>query len=149
QLVDGAVINEFANTLVTALYTPEWGILLQRIGRQAMTHLLTMTSIFVSLPNGCLCQMTGKPFSSLPRPRSIKPTANPGLITVTRAMQKRKAPGPPEGERPQKRVKMCPRGHPMTSKTDVETTKYVSAYRTLLDPDTERYSLDDLLSKYY
>jgi len=27
-----------------------------------MLHLLVDTSIFVSLPNGCLCQMTGEPF---------------------------------------------------------------------------------------
>lgn len=28
-----------------------------------MHHLLVDTSIFVSLPNGCLCQMTGEPLN--------------------------------------------------------------------------------------
>ena len=31
------------------------------IGEDAMLHLLTETHIFVSLPNDCLCQMTGEP----------------------------------------------------------------------------------------
>ncbi|KAI5836411.1 hypothetical protein K523DRAFT_258539, partial [Schizophyllum commune Tattone D] len=30
-----------------------------------MIHLLTDTSIFVSLPNGCLCQMSGVPVVNL------------------------------------------------------------------------------------
>jgi len=33
-----------------------------RVGIAVMLHLLVDTSIFVSLPNGCLCQMTGEPF---------------------------------------------------------------------------------------
>ncbi|KAF9061333.1 hypothetical protein BDP27DRAFT_1163730, partial [Rhodocollybia butyracea] len=53
------ISNPFVNTIITALQGPEWALLLQRIGVDAMIHLLTKTSVFVSLPNGCLCQMTG------------------------------------------------------------------------------------------
>lgn len=44
----------------------------QRIGVDSMVHLLADTSIFVSLPNDCYCQMTGKiilylaPLSGIP-----------------------------------------------------------------------------------
>ncbi|KAF5391483.1 hypothetical protein D9757_002434 [Collybiopsis confluens] len=48
-----------SNTIVTSLQGPEWALLFERIGIDAMVHLLTETSTFVSLPNGCLCQMTG------------------------------------------------------------------------------------------
>ncbi|KAF7773358.1 hypothetical protein Agabi119p4_5525 [Agaricus bisporus var. burnettii] len=51
------------NTIITALLSPEWEILLQRTGITVMLHLLIDTSIFVSLPNGCLCQMTGEPLN--------------------------------------------------------------------------------------
>ncbi|KAF8627995.1 hypothetical protein AX15_004120 [Amanita polypyramis BW_CC] len=54
------ITNEYVNTIVTSLQAPEWDALLQRIGIDAMIHLLTYTSMFVSLPNGCFCQMTGK-----------------------------------------------------------------------------------------
>jgi hypothetical protein len=32
-----------------------------RIGADAMLHILTKTSIFIKLPNECLCQMAGEP----------------------------------------------------------------------------------------
>ncbi|KAJ3786091.1 hypothetical protein GGU10DRAFT_267915, partial [Lentinula aff. detonsa] len=51
--------NTFVNTIVTALHESQWTLLLQRIGVDAMIYLLTQASMFVSLPNGCLCQMTG------------------------------------------------------------------------------------------
>ncbi|KAJ4477297.1 hypothetical protein J3R30DRAFT_3212875, partial [Lentinula aciculospora] len=51
--------NSFVNTIVTAMQGLQWKLLLQRIGVDAMIYLLTQTSMFVSLPNGCLCQMTG------------------------------------------------------------------------------------------
>lgn len=71
------ITNEHVNTNVTCLQTPEWDALLQRrvydswncisdsltprrTGVEAMMHLLTDTSIFVSLPNDCYCQMSGK-----------------------------------------------------------------------------------------
>lgn len=47
-----------------------------RIGADAMLHLLLKTSIFASLPNECLCQLTGEPliFVSLPGASSILAT---------------------------------------------------------------------------
>ncbi|KAF8440399.1 hypothetical protein L210DRAFT_855999, partial [Boletus edulis BED1] len=62
------IYNRFINTVVTALHGPEWEVLLQRIGADAMMHLLLKTSLFISLPNGCLCQLTGEPliFVSIP-----------------------------------------------------------------------------------
>ncbi|KXN91623.1 hypothetical protein AN958_12475 [Leucoagaricus sp. SymC.cos] len=57
------IVNISVNTIVTALLGPEWEALLRRIGVATMLHLLTETSIFISLPNGCLCQMTGEPLS--------------------------------------------------------------------------------------
>ncbi|KAG6908673.1 hypothetical protein DXG01_003687 [Tephrocybe rancida] len=53
--------NYFVNTIVTALQSPEWETLLRHIGVNPMLHLLSETSIFITLPNGCLCQMTGVP----------------------------------------------------------------------------------------
>ena len=45
------------------------------IGEDAMIHLLTETSTFLSLPNGCLCQITGEPLIHVsPDARSIGPT---------------------------------------------------------------------------
>lgn len=60
------VTNRFVNTIITALQAPEWETLLQRIGADAMLHLLLKTSIFVSLPNECLCQLTGEPLIYIP-----------------------------------------------------------------------------------
>ena len=34
---------------------------LYRVGEDVMFHLLAETSMFASLPNGCLCQLTGDP----------------------------------------------------------------------------------------
>ena len=39
-----------------------------RVGEDVVFHLLTETSIFASLPNGCLCQMTGDPVLHLKPP---------------------------------------------------------------------------------
>jgi hypothetical protein len=40
-----------------------------------MIHLLTETSIFVSLPNGCLCQITGEPLIHIsPKSRIVEPS---------------------------------------------------------------------------
>ncbi|KAJ7227314.1 hypothetical protein GGX14DRAFT_347941, partial [Mycena pura] len=53
--------NFHVNTNITALQAPEWETLLQRIGTDAMLHLLTDTSVFVALPNDCFCQLVGEP----------------------------------------------------------------------------------------
>ncbi|KAF8656263.1 hypothetical protein AX16_002699 [Volvariella volvacea WC 439] len=89
------ITKQFENTIITALRAPEWETLLQRIGIDAMMHILTQTSTFVHLPNGCLCQVTGdqllfrRPLkaapdhekelpSSIPRKRRIVPKTNTG-----------------------------------------------------------------------
>lgn len=76
-----------------------------------MLHLLTETSLFVSLPNDCLCQMTGEPLI-------YKPPPNPGtkiqrgeknedtMPLNTGLAVKRKAPRGHEDERPNKRVRL-------------------------------------------
>ncbi|KAF4571549.1 hypothetical protein EYR36_008889 [Pleurotus pulmonarius] len=66
------VVNFFVNTMVTALQTPEWQLLLERTGVDATLHLLTDTSIFAPLPNNCMCQLTGQPLMHLiPRYREL------------------------------------------------------------------------------
>ncbi|KAJ6513097.1 hypothetical protein C8R45DRAFT_752407, partial [Mycena sanguinolenta] len=55
------LLNTNVNTNVTALLAPEWETLLHRIGTDAMLHLLNDTSLFVALPNNCLCQLVGEP----------------------------------------------------------------------------------------
>ncbi|KAJ7744319.1 hypothetical protein B0H14DRAFT_2406850, partial [Mycena olivaceomarginata] len=55
------LFNSNVNTNVTALQAPEWEALLLRIGTDVMMHLLTDTSLFVALPNDCLCQLVGEP----------------------------------------------------------------------------------------
>ncbi|OSX57792.1 hypothetical protein POSPLADRAFT_1118271, partial [Postia placenta MAD-698-R-SB12] len=57
--------NYFVNTIVTALESPEWETLFLKIGEDAMFHLFTETSVFVPLPNECLCQMIGEPIIHL------------------------------------------------------------------------------------
>ncbi|KAG2738143.1 hypothetical protein P692DRAFT_20644185, partial [Suillus brevipes Sb2] len=55
------ITNYFVNTIIMALEAPEWEKLLERIGADTVLHLLTKTSIFIMLPNQCLCQLTGEP----------------------------------------------------------------------------------------
>ncbi|OCH93030.1 hypothetical protein OBBRIDRAFT_704175, partial [Obba rivulosa] len=62
------VVNTHLNTIVAALHAPEWELLYHRIGEDTMFHLLTATSIFMPLPNKCLCQMTGEPIVNLKPP---------------------------------------------------------------------------------
>ncbi|KAF9000680.1 hypothetical protein BDQ17DRAFT_1245339 [Cyathus striatus] len=68
-MIRSGITNTFINTIVTALHGPDWEMLLQRqvsfIGVDAMLHLLTETSIFMSLPHECLCQVTGDPLIHL------------------------------------------------------------------------------------
>ncbi|KAJ8331546.1 Telomerase reverse transcriptase [Batrachochytrium dendrobatidis] len=51
----------FPNTLTGTLKTYGWNLLLERIGDLSMGYLLSETSIFIKMPNGCLCQVTGAP----------------------------------------------------------------------------------------
>ncbi|CDO70652.1 hypothetical protein BN946_scf184756.g19 [Trametes cinnabarina] len=102
------LVNYFVNTIVTALQAPEWESLLNRIGEEAVFHLLTETSIFVSLPNGCLCQVTGDPIVNIRPPdvpsshvvlreseqggrtRGVKRRLVAGFATNTRSTKRRR-----------------------------------------------------------
>ncbi|KAJ8072353.1 Telomerase reverse transcriptase [Marasmius tenuissimus] len=110
KLTQCGVTNVFVNTLVTALQGSEWSLLLKRIGMQAMLHLLTRTSLFLSLPNGCLCQMTGQPIYAIKSSTSGKIAKSPDSISnATRATScKRKGICCPNDERPAKRLKIHP-----------------------------------------
>lgn len=92
-----------------------------------MLHLLVDTSIFVSLPNQCLCQMTGEPLVHIPPP-------NAGIMTRSLPCQerdkglekptaKRKAPGAHEDEPPNKRL----RTYESVSSATTGTTRRVAA----------------------
>ena len=51
-----------------------------------MIHLLTETSIFISLPNGCLCQITGEPLIHIsPNSRIVGPSRGNQTINRKRA----------------------------------------------------------------
>ena len=47
-----------------------------RVGENVMFHLLSETSIYVPLPNNCLCQLTGTPLVHLPLPNTYVGEAN-------------------------------------------------------------------------
>ncbi|KAH9178166.1 hypothetical protein EDB89DRAFT_1843960 [Lactarius sanguifluus] len=98
------VNNFFVNTIVTALQGSDWERLLGRTGASAMLHLLTEASIFVPLPNECLCQMTGTPLVFLPSP-AIQ-TSGDALATSQSpgGRFKRKAKPHPEAPSPKKRL---------------------------------------------
>lgn len=79
-----------------------------RVGVDAMLHFLTEVSVFVSLPNQCLCQMTGEPLIHLvPFNSGIidqRPKAQESCAQAKSAM-KRKAAGHHRDERPTKRLR--------------------------------------------
>ena len=53
------------------LQGPAWGMLLACIGDTLMLYLLTHSSIFVQMANGCYLQVTGQPINKV---RPPKPT---------------------------------------------------------------------------
>ncbi|KAK7050869.1 Telomerase reverse transcriptase [Paramarasmius palmivorus] len=119
KMTEQGVINFAVNTIVTALSARQWNVLLQVIGRPAMIHLLTRASIFTNLPNGCLCQMTGKPLYSLPKPELQELNFN-----ITSGSRKRKRQLGDAHERPAKRLKIYPGRRPADRrKTDVYTER--------------------------
>ena len=77
-----------------------------------MLHLLTETSIFVSLPNQCLCQLTGEPLIHIIPSNSgimVQKSESQGVQApsiIARLATKRKAPGQHEDERPPKRLRI-------------------------------------------
>jgi hypothetical protein len=73
-----------------------------------MIHLLTETSIFVSLPNGCLCQITGEPvIHSFPNYRIVGPTQRAQIqpTTAKESLAKKRAWTEMEGAGRQPQVK--------------------------------------------
>lgn len=74
-----------------------------------MLHLLTETSIFVPLPNECLCQLTGIPLVFLPSP-AIDLAHSALTAPVSSEERKRKAEPHPEVPSPKKRFKSAPVG---------------------------------------
>ncbi|KAG5342247.1 hypothetical protein C0989_004091 [Termitomyces sp. Mn162] len=95
------ISNYFVNTIVTALQSPEWETLLQRIGVNPMLYLLSETNIFISLPNGCLCQMTGEPIVTLVPNNDFSALSS----TFPERSAGKKRPCPWVSERPVKRLK--------------------------------------------
>ena len=79
-----------------------------RIGESAMFHLLTETSIFVPLPNECLCQLTGIPLVFLPSP-AIDLT-NASTAPVPSESRKRKASPHPQVPSSKKQFRRTPGG---------------------------------------
>lgn len=120
--------NYFVNTIITALQGPTWQMLLERcrtnhglyctrangqhrIGEDAMFHLLFDTSIFVALPNGCLCQMTGDAIVNLRPPDGPRPLAGCDSLSAEESLSttcggKRIATGVHPEERPLKRRRL-------------------------------------------
>ena len=79
------------------------------IGEDAMLHLLTETHIFVSLPNDCLCQMTGEPIIYTVPMNNHPSEETRGVLSIRRGLQeKRPFPFQIEGAqaRPAKRRKL-------------------------------------------
>ncbi|KAJ8580772.1 hypothetical protein M405DRAFT_752860, partial [Rhizopogon salebrosus TDB-379] len=97
------ITNVFVNTIITALQAPEWEKLLERIGADAMLHILTKTSVFIKLPNECLCQMTGEAliYTVPPKLDGYMPSSD----SCTHDLGKRKR-DPLEGSGPRKRLKL-------------------------------------------
>lgn len=94
------IANRFVNTIITALQALEWETLLQRIGADAMLHLILKTSVFVSLPNECLCQLSGEPLIYVP-------LANGSSFMVSQSTQPRaKRKSEPSLTLPRKRQKL-------------------------------------------
>ena len=74
-----------------------------------MLHLLTETSIFLSLPNGCLCQLAGEPvIYSMPKQDITKPSTNAPMNRNQAAAGKRQRQNVPNDteERPSKRRRL-------------------------------------------
>lgn len=72
-----------------------------------MLHLLTAASIFVPLPNECLCQMTGTPLVFLPSP-AIEVSGDALATSLSHERFKRKAEPHREAPPPKKRLQRVP-----------------------------------------
>ena len=98
-----------------------------------MLHLLTETSVFLSLPNGCLCQVTGVPVIFVtPIAQndqtlfSLQPCEKDGPISN----KKRSFPALDKKERPYKRQKLHPADLPYIYRRQPGMINLYSDYRT-------------------
>ncbi|GLB40371.1 putative telomerase reverse transcriptase [Lyophyllum shimeji] len=142
------ITNHFVNTIVTALQSPEWDVLLQRIGVDAMLHLLCETSIFVSLPNGCLCQMTGEPIIyAVPKFKQVLEPAQIAPSNPLHAGQKRHTPFDHDlpQQRATKRRKLNPSASTIQSSGSKEITKNRSPVEVALSRARLFYSRPKLV----
>uniref|UniRef100_A0A0W0FMP3 Telomerase reverse transcriptase n=1 Tax=Moniliophthora roreri TaxID=221103 RepID=A0A0W0FMP3_MONRR len=114
KMSEHGVSNFAVNTIVTALHAQHWNVLVHVIGRPTMIHLLTKAYVFTILPNGCLCQMTGKPIYSLPKPETRE-----DLPELNRMTRKRKCLPNDHHDKPVKRLKIYPGRRP-TDRTKTE-----------------------------
>ncbi|RXW18136.1 hypothetical protein EST38_g7715 [Candolleomyces aberdarensis] len=95
--------------MVPAFENSEWDQLLDRIGVDPMLHLLMDTSIFIPLPNGCLCQVTGEPIVFL---TPVERRISSEILVHRDSGVKRPRPHSPQDERPAKRRKLQINGKP-------------------------------------
>ncbi|KAJ2107749.1 hypothetical protein GGF48_005965, partial [Coemansia sp. RSA 921] len=81
---DSSVTNHFINSSVVELTRGRWIQLLNRIGTEAMSHLLLYASVFLPLQNSGFCQISGTPLVSapLPNPQSIKSASSTFRLPV-------------------------------------------------------------------
>jgi telomerase reverse transcriptase len=97
-----------------------------------MLHLLTETSVFLSLPNGCLCQVTGIPVifvTPIVQNDQTLFSLQPCEKGETVSNKKRSFPAVDKEERPCKRQKLA---NFTSSRSDVKSSKtseYVNPYQ--------------------
>ncbi|KAL4243808.1 Telomerase reverse transcriptase [Abortiporus biennis] len=144
------LLNSHLNTIVTAILAPEWRCLFERIGEDAMFHLLTEAYIFVSLPNGCLCQMTGEPLihtKAPPLAPSVFKPDTPKSCTEQVFVGKKRKKGSHPDEPPLKRCKTH-QDHG-TSKTDNHVVGKPIEKRTPADISLARVRMFYFRPYYY
>ena len=88
------VENYLPNTLHTELETPAWRLLHERIGDDAMAHLLSHCALFAPLPNRCLMQLSGVALTELAA-RAAAAEGLPSWGTQHIALQHRRRGAPP------------------------------------------------------
>lgn len=117
----------FSVNIIISLYRiPEINTY-ESIGEDAMLHLLTETSIFVSLPNGCLCQLTGEPLIN-----TMPPVYDIGLSKkIGRKRINEDAPDV-RSERPAKRPKLDLSAIPQNGPNPSRKSCVCNCTRTLL-----------------
>jgi hypothetical protein len=82
------VVALYPNTVHEALLTPAWEELLQRIGDNAMMHLLLRVAVFLPAPNSCWMQVSGTPLRLL-LPSGL--AKQPAVVVATAPLPGRRA----------------------------------------------------------